>query len=77
MFTVENFKLVYVKNAYYLTKTWDQNLKVNLLKLYFKMLVSQKIAKHEIKEYHKNGLEKVKDFLESSGHVIEKKGSII
>ena len=42
MFTVENFKLVYVKNAYYLTKTWDQNLKVNLLKLYFKMFLSQK-----------------------------------
>ena len=42
MFTVKNFRVVYVKYVYYLTKIRDRNFKVNLLKLYFKMLVSWK-----------------------------------
>ena len=64
MFTVKNFRVVYVNYVYYLTKIRDRNLEVNLLKLYFKMLVSRKINKHETKEYHKNALEKAKGFLE-------------
>ena len=66
MFTVKNVRVVYVKYVYYLTKIRDGNLEVNLLNRYFKMLVSQKkITKHETKEYHKDALEKAKDFLES------------
>ena len=63
MFTVKNFRVVYVKHVYYLIKIQDRNLEVNLLKLYFKMLASQK--KWDTKEYHKDALEKAKDFLES------------
>ena len=61
MFIVKNFRVVYVKYVYYLTKVRDRNLEVNLLKLYFEMLVN-----HETKEYHKDVLDrKAKDFLES------------
>ena len=66
MFTVKNFRVVYVKYVYCLTKIRDQNLEVNLLKLYFKMLVSwKKVTKYETQDYDKDALEKVKDFLES------------
>ena len=63
MFTVKNFWVVYVKYVYYLIKIQDRNLELNLLKLHFKMLVSLK--KCDTKEYHKDALEKAKDFLES------------
>ena len=44
-------------------KIRDQNLEVNLLKLYFKMLLSwKKITKHETKEYHKDAIKKANDF---------------
>ena len=33
MFTVKNFRVVYVKYMYYLTKIRDRNLEVNLLKV--------------------------------------------
>ena len=40
-------------------KIRDQNLEVNLLKLYFKMLLSwKKNTKHETKEYHKDAIKK-------------------
>ena len=42
MFTVKNFRLVYVKYAFYLKKICGCNLEVNFFKLYFKMLLSRK-----------------------------------
>ena len=32
MACLQNFRVVYVKYVYYLTKIWDQNLEANLLK---------------------------------------------
>ena len=77
MFIVKNFSVVCAKNVYYSTKIRDRNLEVNLtLTVFHDVGKSENIAKHETKEYHKDALEKAKDFLESSGHILEKKGTI-
>ena len=76
MLTVKTFEVVYVKYMYYSTRIWDRNLEVNLTLTVFQDLgKSEKIIKHETKGYHKDTLEKVKDFLESEspGYILEKK----
>ena len=42
MFTAKNFRKVYIKHVYYLTKILDWNLEVNLLKMYMIMLSRKK-----------------------------------
>ena len=65
------------KYVYYSTKIRDRNLEVNLTWTVFQDVGKQdKVAKHETKIYHKDALENAKDFLESLGHILEKKGNI-
>ena len=76
MLTIKIFEVVYVKHVYYSTRIWDRNLEVNwTLTVFQDVGKSEKIIKHETKEYHKDALEKAKDFLEpeSRGHILQRK----
>ena len=76
MLTVKTFEVVYVKYMYYSTRIWDGNLEANLTLTVFQDVgESEKIIKYETKGYHKETLEKAKDFLESESpsYILKKK----
>ena len=76
MLTVKTFEVVYVKYVYYSTRILDRNLEANLTLTVFQDVgESEKIIKYETKGYHKETLEKAKDFLESESpsYILKKK----
>ena len=76
MLTVKTFEVVYVKYVHYSARIWDRNLDVNLTLTVFQDVGElEKVIKHETKGYHKETLEKAKDFLESESpsHILNKK----
>ena len=76
MLTVKTFEVVYVKYVHYSARIWDRNLDVNLTLTVFQDVGElEKVIKHETKGYHKETLEKAKDFLESESpsYILKKK----